>query len=439
MAVHNKSVGRWHGHRLASAFRTAITFSIFSSLTLFGMIKKSHHHHVSTSLHAPHSLDKKKENYEIVTTNFGWTTATPSRHSRRKISREFFDSILSHPRYNATAWEDLESNPDPSRRLVAFVDIDTCIEGNYPVYGPPFPFAENMDIAASLGDRFSTILDKSCKYIKRAAESPALAANKDSRLVLLDCGDGPYYNLKDVCGPNNPNNGGGGRPAWGDLLKNSQVIIAYYGIKQKDARPFDIGIPPPAIKPVILTPHERHWIKTCKSRSRHYLFSFQGRGGFRRDRLKLLENQTGVYINIKDPNTYWHGQRQLLNTSAPPPNDYDEILRDSLYAAAPRGDCLWSYRFTEIMSAGSIPVVYSNDWLRPFSSSADPDRVMNWTDCAVFPNENHMKRTLDILHAIPDDVRCKMQQCSLAFWDKFASSRAGWLEGILRWVNNDGG
>eukprot|EP00585_Thalassiosira_rotula_P022104 CAMPEP_0196224008 /NCGR_PEP_ID=MMETSP0912-20130531/47793_1 /TAXON_ID=49265 /ORGANISM="Thalassiosira rotula, Strain GSO102" /LENGTH=45 /DNA_ID= /DNA_START= /DNA_END= /DNA_ORIENTATION= len=39
----------------------------------------------------------------------------------------------------------------------------------------------------------------------------------------------------------------------------------------------------------------------------------------------------------------------------------------------------------------------------------------------------------------PDDVRCEMQQCSLAFWDEFGSSREGWLRGILRWVNSDPG
>jgi len=25
----------------------------------------------------------------------------------------------------------------------------------------------------------------------------------------------------------------------------------------------------------------------------------------------------------------------------------------------------------------------------------------------------------------------------LAFWDEFASSREGWLRGILRWINKD--
>jgi len=306
------------------------------------------------------------------------------------------------------------------------MDIDTCIENNYPVYGPGYD--HNLNISVQ-GEKWNSILDKACKYIKRAAESPALTANKDSRLILLDCGDGPYYLLKDVCGPNSNSqvNDGG----WGNLLDNDQVIIAYYGIKQGDARPNDIGLPPPAIKPIKLWPHERYWIQECKSKD--YIFSFQGRGGFRRERLLSLDNGEDVYVRIRKQESYLGGNI----TKGPESNPYGDIMRNSAFAGAPKGDCLWSYRFAEIMSAGAIPVVYSNDWLPPFASPADPNRVVNWTKCAVFLREGkYAERTIDILRAIPDDVRCEMQKCSLAFWDEFASSRDGWLKGLLRWVNH---
>ncbi|EJK55328.1 hypothetical protein THAOC_24949 [Thalassiosira oceanica] len=76
-------------------------------------------------------------NFDVVTTNFGWTTPDRLRFLLRKISGVFFDAVLSHQWYNALACGDLEENPDPSRRVVVFLDVDTCIDGNYPAYSAP--------------------------------------------------------------------------------------------------------------------------------------------------------------------------------------------------------------------------------------------------------------------------------------------------------------
>lgn len=34
----------------------------------------------------------------------------------------FFNATMSRPRYNSSAWADLEKNPDPNRRIIAFMD-----------------------------------------------------------------------------------------------------------------------------------------------------------------------------------------------------------------------------------------------------------------------------------------------------------------------------
>ena len=360
--------------------------------------------------------------FEIVTTNYGWRTKNAEHFSRTKLTNEWFNSVRSHPRYNATAWEDLHTHPDPSRRIVAFMDIDTCMEHNYPEYGEKdgHGFKHNMDIFVS-GEKFYSIVEKSCRYIKLAAESPALSANKDSRLVLIDCGTGPWHRLIDMCktGADARNHGG-----WGNLLENEQVIIAYYGVRKEDVRPIDIGLPPPAVKPINLTAGEREKIASCQSRQ--YFYSFVGRSGFMRDKLALLDNGKDVYVKI-NPSDNSDGHNKS--------NPYEQIMRDTLFAGAPKGDCLWSYRFTEAFSAGAIPVVYANRWLPPFSGMIDPNRVIDWSQCAVFIGEGQKKRTLEILHAIPEEQQCEMQKCALAFWDEFASSRDGWLKGILSWVN----
>lgn len=432
MALNQRgSTGTW-------AFRISFLFVVFSGACWYNSLLHQHlrqqiisssqrKNSTRSSYFSTYKDDDRR--FEIVATNFGWTTPQASQFSRRKVTGEFFNSIVTHHRYNSTAWEDLERHPDPSRRVVAFLDIDTCIEGNYPVYGTG-NFSDNSDVTVP-GEKFFEILDKSCKYIKRAVASPALTANEDSRLVILDCGDGPYYRLIDVCGQRDDAFKHNDR-YWGrQVLESNQVIIAYYGTKKQEARPIDIGLPPPAVNPITLTAYERHRIKTCETRD--YLFSFRGRGEFTREKLLPLDNGKDVYVRINSglyaSNTNKSGGGL--------DNPYEEIMRDSVFAGAPRGDCLWSYRFTEAFSAGSIPVVYSNDWLPPFSSSADPNRVVDWSKCAVFVGEGRKKYTLEYLHDIREDVRCEMQKCALAFWDEFASSRDGWLKGILSWVNNE--
>jgi len=263
---------------------------------------------------------KLATNYEIVTTNYGWKSSNPLDYSQRKITQEFFNAVTSHQKYNASAnWDELETNPNPNRRLIIFLDIDTCIENNYPEYGKSF--LSNMAVNVTNEDWY-TILEKSCSYIQKAANSPALLANPNSRLVLLDCGNGPWYRIYDVCGDKNVKDY---RTKVTDNLSN-QVIIANYGITQDAARPIDIGLPPPAIKSIELSPYERHYIQTCKSNRRYYLFSFQGRGGFRRDRLKLLDNGQDVYVKIRESQTYWG---KISNEDV---WNYGEVMRNSLFA-----------------------------------------------------------------------------------------------------------
>lgn len=101
--------------------------------------------------------------YEITTTNYGWNTPQSSSFSRRILSGEFFNATLAHRRYNASAWSDLHINPDPNRMIIAFMDIDTCIELNYPIYG-----AQNWKVNVESGH---PVLGKSIVSLQRRAVS----------------------------------------------------------------------------------------------------------------------------------------------------------------------------------------------------------------------------------------------------------------------------
>ena len=115
-----------------------------------------------------------------MTTNYGWNTPSDNSFSRNILSGEFFNATLAHPAYNASAWADLEANPDPNRQIVAFLDIDTCVETNYPIYGASNWKANVEPNHPVIGKSAMKIVGDSCQYLKRAVVSPALTENPDS-------------------------------------------------------------------------------------------------------------------------------------------------------------------------------------------------------------------------------------------------------------------
>ena len=370
------------------------------------------------------SLNKKNshrqnyaEDYEIVTTDYGWTTKASKNFTRTIVMGEFFRAVLSHQNYNQTAWQDLEKHPDSSRKLAVFLDIDTCLEFNYPTYQAK-RWWDNMEKDHPATGGFLNHITESCQYIQRAAKSPALLANPASKLVLIDCSGSLRFYLSNVCRK--------GSREFLQILDSPQVVTAYISVARKHALSHDIGLPPPAIKPINLTSEERISIDECIERK--YLFSFQGNPGHGRDQMKTLNGGDDVYINLV-------GRRKYVKDVTVGGNDamiYADIMRQTIFAAAPRGDNLFSYRFAEILSAGSVPVVYADGWLPPFNTpNENKEQAFDWSECAVFIPESDYNKTLIILRSIPNSRRCKMQQCALKAWERYVSSRAGWLRGIL--------
>jgi hypothetical protein len=264
-------------------------------------------------------------------------------------------------------------------------------------------YTVNLERNRSVGkDR--EVYPDACNYVAKAASSPALKANPNNRLVVIDCGGWWFEVLHTWCSSNSE-----------DYVHaiNDQVMIASYSQTTTLARPGDVGIPTPALKPVDLTVSERELLQNC-THKRRYLFSFQGTMRKGREGLSLLNNGEDMYVQMNG------GQSS---------EDFKGLLKTSTFGAVPRGDGLFSYRFAETLSAGTIPVIYANDWLAPFDSA-----VVNWTNCAIFIREKDMNQTAEILRAIPPETVCDMQQKALQVYDAYVSSRLGWLNGLVQSV-----
>jgi hypothetical protein len=59
-------------------------------------------------------------------------------------------------------------------------------------------------------------------------------------------------------------------------------------------------------------------------------------------------------------------------------------LRRSSFGLVPRGHGVYSFRLTEVMLAGAVPVILSNGWVLPFSEFLDWDSFSVRLDEAQF-------------------------------------------------------
>mmetsp|Transcript_39215 Transcript_39215/g.82008 ORF Transcript_39215/g.82008 Transcript_39215/m.82008 type:complete len:439 (-) Transcript_39215:228-1544(-) len=403
-----------------------VSWGVLLRFSLLSQLNHKNQQLITSSTATTSLSSNPKYEYEVVTTNYGWDTPSGGTNfSRRILTGEFYNATRAHKHYNASAWSDLTIHPDPTRRIIAFMDIDTCLELNYPHYGGR-DWWKNLEKGV-VGEKFHDIVGNSCKYLHHAVTSQALLANPKSRLILLDCSGAKRFYLQHVCSEN-------GYPA---IFQHDQLIVAYMSVEKSTTRRetrtnVDVGLPPPAIKPASLNKLDRYAIQFCHKRT--YLFSFQGRTGTRhlakREKLLELTGYDDCYIQLLDQRVYIQDIKKEKDANAnslvKDLNNYKGIMEESVFVGAPRGDNLFSYRFAEILSAGAVPVVYADEWLPPFN-----EQVINWTQCAVFIPESEMTKTREILLAIPENVRCKMQQCAIDVWDTYISSRDGWVRGLV--------
>jgi hypothetical protein len=78
------------------------------------------------------------------------------------------------------------------------------------------------------------------------------------------------------------------------------------------------------------------------------------------------------------------------------------------------------------MACGSIPVVYADDWLLPFSPY-----LLNWTDAIVLIREQNISNTFEILSQISFEQRCRMRQRVVEIYRKYMETGRGTVQGII--------
>mmetsp|Transcript_3286 Transcript_3286/g.8483 ORF Transcript_3286/g.8483 Transcript_3286/m.8483 type:complete len:408 (-) Transcript_3286:127-1350(-) len=98
---------------------------------------------------------------------------------------------------------------------------------------------------------------------------------------------------------------------------------------------------------------------------------------------------------------------------------YGELLLNSTFVFAPGGGSVSSYRFTEALSAGAIPVVTS-EYLPPFYPE------VNWSSCLVRVSEARVVDLPRLLRKIsPSEIKRRQASCASLFLSVVGEERKG--------------
>lgn len=129
----------------------------------------------------------------------------------------------------------------------------------------------------------------------------------------------------------------------------------------------DIGIIP------INTLTDKPFFNTNK---RIFLYSFMGETEHKflpkyhvRRKISLLIKKEDILIERRLNNKIRKKLLKLYKTN----NDYELVARNSIFTLCPAGLGKWTYRFFQSIIWGSIPVLFSDDYIKPFKNFIDYD------------------------------------------------------------------
>jgi hypothetical protein len=363
----------------------------------------------------------KRPPYKILLTNFCFNNPDQWGRGLRCIrsirSRELLQAIVDHPYFDPVDWSDLNRRiarhgNETATRSYVFLDLETCYETNYPTYGNQsanwdHQGGRNVSPMDGAPDSECDGLERCSSPIQRVLKSPLFRRFKKlARLVYVECVDSAPLSVRQ------------------QFDSDQFSLVSITASKEQHDLKVDQGLPPPAVAKIELADEEVREIESCRAEAtsnRPYLFSFVGSvfNQARRDLVDLHDPASGV-VSLRIPD--FQDKRESGELSV----TFSELLRHSAFAAAPIGDNLFSYRFTEVLSAGAIPVVHSDGWVLPFRQE-----LVNWTECLLHLPEASASDTLRILRSISPQQRCRMRRRCREIYTSYMATADGTIRGII--------
>ena len=382
----------------------------------------------------------------ILLTSYGWNqvdqTVALSQYSRQTRERELLDGIINHPWFHPTAWDDIENENDNSTvtiqsilgrtnndsdeamnittRFYIFLDISSDCEVHYPKY---YSFDENLDTSGDRVNKTSNVMYHPTFALNHPIwESQfmkQLGAHRldQVKLIHFSCRDLDVTDFKEQRQTS-------GRPV-------VSVHISTTVARVDEA--IDMGLPPPLLnKAVALNQAQIDDIYTCAAdndeHQRPYYITYIGnfRTGRNSDRFRARAG----FSDLND-NHRMFGYEYLdgaSKESAIGNLTYPEILQRSIFSGAPRGDAKYSYRFTEVLASGGIPIVMSDDWVLPFRPE-----LVHWDECIILiPEKESGVKMLKYIDSITMSERCQRRQKCYDIYRTYMETGRNIIDGIVQ-------
>jgi Exostosin family len=344
----------------------------------------------------------------LVLTKYGWNQKTQHKSffcGRSMRQRELLEGTLNHPWFHPLEWDNIVQNrtsPRQNVRYYIFLDLETCGDKNYPNY---LNRRANLDQYGRRGQQGTLSNDEA---IQSVLQGKVMTQNPGSKLIIYDC-LGYTKPARESLYWTRDNN------------QDDRIVLASISATPKQQLEGDMGLPPGPCIRCNLTHKELVQIDSCDAEhDRPYLLTFAG--NFRantRQTLRQLHNGQDIIIGTTEE------VKQIFGVSDEK-ESFRKLSVSSKFAAVPRGDNLFSYRFTEVLGCGAIPVVYANDWVFPFRKE-----LIEPSEYAVILKEEDVLNTVQVLAQIPHDVRCRLRQNGVNFYEKYLKTGEGVIKGIV--------
>ena len=218
----------------------------------------------------------------------------------------------------------------------------------------------------------------------------------------------------------------------GTMANLPMSVVSLSSLIQNSDERYDQGLISPAGKPVTLSQQQEWDIMTCEAETKRSLYvTYAGnfrsgpgagaRGFSARGAFQPLNDNKRIFVS-----RYFNAGE--FNQSKLSQYSYEEFLADTVFALAPRGDNKFSYRFTEVLSSGAIPVVLADDWVWPFRPE-----LVDWKQCAVIlPEKDAGTTTIAYLDSISEEERCRMRQACRTIYKHYVETPVKQIDGIVK-------
>lgn len=290
--------------------------------------------------------------------------------------------FLNHPGRQAT--------PFAETRLVMLPPYFT-IEHNWPVYGGG-SFAKNMARPGPEAPTENGVCRKvAARLVEWSLERFAGA------VVLVHDGSGDWADGYDAPGIT--------------LEANPRVIVAKGDALATRFRPkWDISMPPPMSESMGRVRNTRDlWVHRAPTRKLGFKGTFN-HATRKRAAAALHKPERGFFVVPTSDNSF----------------DYNDMIGSSEFGLVIRGDVAFSYRFTEVVCGGAIPVVIADNWVIPF------DDLVPFASYGLRVSEDNVSGVIPLVESIDAERSASMRKRALRLCHSHLVTQYHQFETLLR-------